>query len=192
MKKDILFITGNKHKFEVAQNFFKNHKANDYFNLIQHDVSPPEIQSDSIEEIALYSAQWSFDKIKKPVIKSDAGLYIEVLNGFPGPFMKYVNSWFSQDDFLALLKDKENRNVVFKDALAFVFNDIEKTFVSDTLGTIAENSTDTEGYPVDQLFIPKGKSVSLVSLSKKDRIEVWNTDRWDSMLNYLIKNYDKF
>src|SRR3989344_8620350 len=98
MKKDLYFITGNKNKFEFAEKFFKKSEANNYFNLIQLAVSTPEIQSDSVEQIALYSAQWAYDQLKKPVIKSDAGLYIEALRGFPGPFMKYINDWLSQGD----------------------------------------------------------------------------------------------
>ena len=191
MKKDLYFITGNKNKFEFAEKFFKKSEDNNYFNLIQLAVSTPEIQSDSVEQIALYSAQWAYDQLKKPVIKSDAGLYIEALRGFPGPFMKYINDWLSQGDLLRLMGGKTDRKVIFRDALTFVFEDIKESFVSDTEGTIAENEATEAGSAVDQLFVPVGHDKSLVQLSKDDRRDVWNVDRWDKLLSFLVKNYDR-
>ncbi|MBT3230558.1 hypothetical protein HN358_02130 [Candidatus Uhrbacteria bacterium] len=190
-KKDLYFITGNKHKFEVAENFFKNCDAGNYFNLIQHDISPPEIQSDSIGTIATSSARWAFEKIGKPLITADAGLQIEALNGFPGPFVKYMNSWFNQNDLLRMMDGKLNRTAVFMDALAFVFGDMEEVFSSDTIGKLSTSPAKEDGYTVDQLFIPDGMDKSLVQLSNEERRDVWNVERWTLLTDFLIKNYDK-
>ncbi|MBD5529662.1 MAG: hypothetical protein HDR02_14860 [Lachnospiraceae bacterium] len=40
---------------------------------------------------------------------SDAGLYIERLNGFPRPFLKQMNQWFGPEETLCLLQEKEIR-----------------------------------------------------------------------------------
>ncbi|MEM4061829.1 MAG: non-canonical purine NTP pyrophosphatase, partial [Desulfurococcaceae archaeon] len=49
-----------------------------------------EIQSDSIEEVVLKSAMIAYAVLSKPVLVEDAGLFIEALNGFPGPYSSYV------------------------------------------------------------------------------------------------------
>lgn len=83
----IFFITGNAYKFQIAQEAL----AGDGIELIQKELETPEIQSISIEEIASFSANWASNLLKESVIVSDAGYYIEAFNGFPGPFIKYIN-----------------------------------------------------------------------------------------------------
>ena len=118
-------------------------------------------------------------------------MQIEALNGFPGPFVKYMNSWFNQNDLLRMMDGKLNRTAVFMDALAFVFGDMEEVFSSDTIGKLSTSPAKEDGYTVDQLFIPDGMDKSLVQLSNEERRDVWNVERWTLLTDFLIKNYDK-
>ena len=45
-----------------------------------------EIQAKTCAEVAGFSAKYAADKLGCPVLKSDSGLYIEVLGGLPGPY----------------------------------------------------------------------------------------------------------
>ncbi len=49
-----------------------------------------EIQSADIHEISLHKARQAFEKLQQPVLTMDGGFYIKALNGFPGPFGKYM------------------------------------------------------------------------------------------------------
>lgn len=49
-----------------------------------------EIQADSVEEVARYSAKWASDKLKTNVVKNDTGIMIEALGGFPAAYTHYV------------------------------------------------------------------------------------------------------
>ena len=82
--KPIFSITGNAHKFQIAQGTL----VGAGIELIQKELETPEIQSTSIEEIASFSAKWASDLLKEPVIVSDAGYHIEALNGFPRAIYK--------------------------------------------------------------------------------------------------------
>jgi len=53
--KQIIFATGNKYKFEVAQKVLENSDI----ELIQQKVETPEIQSTDVEKIAKYSAKFA-------------------------------------------------------------------------------------------------------------------------------------
>lgn len=43
----------------------------------------------------------------------DAGFAINVLNRFPGTFVKYVNNWLSEEKILTLLGGKDDRSAYF-------------------------------------------------------------------------------
>ena len=53
-------------------------------------VKGDEIQSDSLKEIAQTSAINAFKRSRLPIFVEDAGLFIDALSGFPGPYAAYV------------------------------------------------------------------------------------------------------
>jgi len=117
MDNTLVYITGNHIKFNVASQVFMNTGI----VLLQKKLSTPEIQSKSVQEVAKYSATWASKLLNKPVIVTDAGFYIEALNGFPGPFIKFVNEWFSVEDYINLMQGKTNRTLIIEDCLAYCY-----------------------------------------------------------------------
>ncbi len=113
-QKTIIFITGNHYKFQVTKIALKNTKI----RLVQKKMDVTEIQDESVEKIAKFSASWAANILKKPVIVSDGGCYIKALNGFPGPFVKYINKWISPKDLLKIMSSKKNRRVVWVGCVA--------------------------------------------------------------------------
>lgn len=101
------FITTNAEKIKSAKHYLD--PLNIPFSTQSLDLT--EIQSSSIEEIAKFKAHQAFAILKKPVLVSDHGWAFHALNGFPGAYMKEVNKWFTPQDFLNLLKDKQDRSV---------------------------------------------------------------------------------
>ncbi len=114
-KKIIFFVTDNYYKFQAAKVALKNTGI----SLIQKKIEVPEIQDESVEKIAAFSANWAANILRKPVIVSDGGCYIEALNGFPGPFIKYINKWLSPEDLLKIMSGKKNRRVVWISCVAY-------------------------------------------------------------------------
>ena len=182
------FVTTNKLKFQVAQTFFARTGLESKFNLKQYAMETPEIQAETVEAVALNSARWVAKELQEPVVSADAGLFIQALGGFPGPYMKYVNKTLTAKDLLSLMKGKADRRVDFIDALGYVdlSRGIEKVFKSVTPGIIAKEEPDVEGQPIDQLFIPEGYELTLAEMSEEQRRRVWNTDRWQELSDYLI------
>ena len=113
--KEIIFVTGNQLKFESAQTVLRSYGI----EPIQKTIDLPEIQALTTEEIAGHSAKEASNIFKANVVTSDVGYFIKALNGFPGPFLKQINSWFSAQDFLNLMKDKDNREVEIVETLAY-------------------------------------------------------------------------
>lgn len=97
--KTITFVTGNPYKFEVAKKVIEKRGL----ILEKEKLETPEIQETDVVKIASYSAKWACEKLGKPAALTDVGWYIEALNGFPGPFIKYINQWLTSDDLLKLM-----------------------------------------------------------------------------------------
>jgi len=185
--KSIFFITGNNLKFQIAQKELSDVGA----ELIQKELNTPEIQSMSIEEIASFSAQWASDLLKEQVIVSDVGYYIEALNGFPGPFIKYINEWLSADDILRLMTGKENRKVIVKDCLAYCEPGKEPVlFCGSAKGTIADKKGGKGRTSINEIFIPEGYDKVESDIPWDEMKEFWakNLDHYQAVAEYLRKN----
>jgi XTP/dITP diphosphohydrolase len=181
----INFVTTNLLKFEIAEAYFK--KLDGEYELVRYAAETPEIQDVSVEEIARQSALWAAKETKIPCITADFGGAIIALGGFPGPFVKYINDWLSQEDYLALLQNKSDRGAYLEDAMAIAYpNGESAVFSKKTHGLIAA-SADPENtkWPLNSLFIPQGCDRPLGKLSNEEQIEFWGDGLWPQIIDYL-------
>ncbi len=153
MKKESLFtfITSNSEKIETARMYLD--PLGIQFEAQGLDLIEP--QSDSIEEVSKYKAQHAYEVLGKPVVVTDHGWFITALNGFPGAYMKYINEWFSPQDFLKLLAGHDDRTVTKREVICYTDGTETKCFTQDFQGVVLEE--------------PKGSGTSamqVVSLSK--------------------------
>lgn len=54
-------------------------------------IETPEIQADDVTEVSKFSAKWAAERLNKPVLKNDSGLFVNALNGFPGVYTHFVD-----------------------------------------------------------------------------------------------------
>ena len=127
----------------------------------------------------------------KPVAVTDAGYYFEALNGFPGPFIKYINQWLASEDLLRLMKGKQNRIVVVKGCLAYCEPGKEPvTFLSEISGTIANKAVKTQkedSTSINEIFIPEGYDKVDTEIPREEMIKFWakTKDYWKKLADYL-------
>lgn len=179
------FVTGNKLKFAIAEAFFI--QLDDGFELHQLAINVPEIQAETVEEVATFSALEAVKKAGEPCIVSDAGLVIEALHGFPGPFLKYVNTWLGVGGFLRLLSGVTDRRAYFEDTLAVAFPDGSvETFTRREYGVIAEYAEESaSGWAANDLFVPDGYDVPLGKMSEAEQVAFWGDGVWPEIVSYL-------
>jgi XTP/dITP diphosphohydrolase len=129
-----------------------------------------EIQANSLEEIAIYS----LDQISDiNCFVEDAGIFIDILNGFPGPYSAYVFRTLGCAGLLQQLRNHENRKARFLSVIAFRDATGEKQiFRGETLGAIASEEQGLGGFGFDPVFIPEGttKTYAEMSPSEKDAV----------------------
>lgn len=185
---EITFVTGNWAKILSARQVLEPLG----FKVNQVKMETIEIQNDNLEEVAAYSAKWASDKLKTSVIKNDSGLFIESLNGFPGPYTHYVDDTLGEDNILKLLDGIENRNAYFKEVIAYCeYGKEPVTFTGITKGTIAKKKSGTYGWCWDFIFIPEGETKTLGCFDDSVRFNYWDLSAYNKLAEYLKKKDKK-
>ncbi|MHA1721624.1 MAG: XTP/dITP diphosphatase [Candidatus Baldrarchaeia archaeon] len=168
--KKVFFATSNKNKYLEAKAILRS------FNIevewLKGDY--PEIQAESLEEIASFTAKWVAEKTKKAVFVEDAGLFIQVLNGFPGPYSSYVYKTLGNHGILKLLEGETNREAFFISVIAYCEPTSKPAiFIGKVNGTIAYEIRGNKGWGFDPIFIPtegEGKTYAEMGPKNKNKI----------------------
>ncbi len=180
--KIITYVTGNWAKIDSARQALEplGYKVD---NIKMNTL---EIQADTTEEVAIYSAKWASEQLKCDVLKNDTGLFVEALNGFPGVYTHYVSDTIGENGLLKLLEGVENRKAYFKEVLAYCEYGKEPiTFIGETPGTIATKKSGTYGWSWDFIFIPDGQDKTLGCYPDKERWKFWSLESYEKLAEYL-------
>ncbi len=160
---DIYFASSNNHKYQEAKKILNSFGIKlGFFKL-----NLEEIQSNSLNDIAVKKAKDAFSKIKKPIIIEDDGLFIESLNGFPGPYSSYVFKTIGNKGVLQLLKTK--RQAKFISIITYCDQKILKSFDAKLDGKISKFQKGL-GWGYDPIFIPKNYSKTFAELKNKNEL----------------------
>lgn len=184
----LLYLTGNRFKFTVAQQAVRGLGL----ALEQKRLAVPEIQSNSVQEIAQASAAWASQQIDQPFIVTDSGFYIDALNGFPGPFVKYINQWFSTDDLLRLMQNRAYRHLTVQDCLVYVRpGQPAITFTGTYQGKLATAAGRSTGTPIERLFVPQGYETPISEFSPEEQVSYWSEAKiWQEFRRFYQENRD--
>lgn len=180
--KKITYVTGNWAKLKSAKLILEPLG----FVVDNIKMETTEIQADTVEEIAMFSAKEASEKLKCTVLKNDSGLFVEALGGFPGPYTKYVDEKLGEDGLLKLLEGIENRKACFIEAFAYCeYGNEPIVFKSITKGTISKEKSGNYGWSWDFIFIPDGKNKTFANYPDDERFLLWNTDAYYELAEYL-------
>jgi XTP/dITP diphosphohydrolase len=160
---DLFFASSNIHKFHEAKKILDDFGINLRFFKCELE----EIQSNSLKEIAKNKAIQAFTNCKKPVIIEDDGLFIDSLNGFPGPYSSYVFKTIGNEGILKLLK--QNRKAKFVSIISYCDKKFFETFESKLNGKISKKIMG-DGWGYDPIFIPLELKKTFAQLENKNKI----------------------
>ena len=181
----ITYVTGNWAKIAQAKEFLVPYGIE--VDNVKMDTI--EIQADTVEEVAAYSAKWASEQLKTNVLKNDTGIMVEALKGFPAAYTHYAADTIGEDGLLKLMKGVENRKACFIQALAFCeYGKEPVVFKSITEGTIAKRKSGKYGWAWDFIFIPKGQTKTLGTFPDSKRFKLWNDTGYKQLVDYLKKN----
>ncbi|MFH1663521.1 MAG: non-canonical purine NTP pyrophosphatase [archaeon] len=162
----LIFVTGNKHKMQEIQKVLGKK-----IKLKQEELDIHEPKLGSVKKIAEFKAKKAFEKLHKPLIAEDTGIYFTSLKNFPGTEPKRV---FEKLGFKGLLEKLEGkkRNAFYETVICFVNGKGKtKTFTGKLFGKITEKvflkEKDVMAY--EKIFVPHGKKRVLAFFSRKSK-----------------------
>ncbi len=185
------FVTSNIHKFQEARRVLSEYKI----ATAKLRVGAVEIQDDKLENIAEASVLDAVKNCGLPIFVEDAGLFIDALKGFPGPYSKYVYNTVGVKGILKLMKNIENRSAHFQSVIAFSSPDEHPIcFCGKVDGKISLQERGTSGFGYDPIFEPTegdGRTFAEMTLNEKNgyshRAEALRTfAEWYSSVNKRI------
>lgn len=129
----IYFVTSNDRKVGEAKLGCEPYGI----EVIKKPVDIEEIQSHIPKDVSINKAKQAFAQLQKPLVVTDTFWSIPTLKGFPGPYMKDIANWFTEDDFIALLKDKTDRTVIFSENITYIDKNEIRSFSKEFKGSFA-------------------------------------------------------
>jgi len=166
--KTIYFVTSNKGKLKET----KTRLSEVSVNVVQKNLGYPEIQADTLQDVASFGMKHIQKRIDSPFILEDAGLFIDHLNGFPGVYSAYVFYSIGCSGILKLLDgvDTDNRKACFRSVFAYGEpNKKPRFFVGECHGRISTQELGNQGFGYDPVFIPDGDARAFAQMDTKEK-----------------------
>lgn len=115
------YVTTNPGKVREAEEYLADG------SVAQLDFDYAEIQAEELGPIAVRGAREAYrhtvergdDDAGEPVLVDDAGLFVDALDGFPGPYSSYVEETLGIERVWKLGQDLNDRRASFRCALAY-------------------------------------------------------------------------
>jgi XTP/dITP diphosphohydrolase len=168
----IAFVTSNPGKVEEAKKYFEPLGVEVY----QLRLSYPEIQADTLEEVAEYGAKWLAERIKGPFFLDDSGLFVDALRGFPGVYSAYVYKTLGFNGILRLLEGETNRKAHFKSVIAYWDGGLH-VFTGRVDGEITTEPRGSGGFGFDPIFKPDGFDKTFAEMTTEEKNEISHRGR---------------
>ena len=163
----LYFVTGNKNKLREIQEVFK-----DFKEIKQLDIDLPELQDIDPKEIIKAKLKEALKHKQKRLIVEDTSLYLEALNGLPGPLIKWFMKTIGNQGIYELTSKLGNNNAEAKTIIGYAENPETIRFFEGTIrGTIVCPESDSD-FGWDPIFRPIGHTKSFAEMTKQEKNEI--------------------
>jgi XTP/dITP diphosphohydrolase len=166
----VFFATNNVNKFNEAREVL----AESRIAVGMLRVKSLEIQSESLGEIAQASVMEASEKCRLPMVVEDAGLFVDALNGFPGPYAAYVYRTIGNKGLLRLMERVDKRKAEFKSVVAYFSSQLESPmcFEGTVTGEIVRRerkATNKMGFGFDPIFKPDNSDKTFAQMNVAEK-----------------------
>lgn len=147
------FVTSNDHKFVEAEKIAGEHGL----EIDRVDASYVEIQADTLREVVEASAESALGLAGGSCFVEDAGLFIDILDGFPGPYSSYVFKTIGNQGVLSLMEGVKDKRAEFRSAVGYCEPGSEpRVFEGRVRGSITKDERGGSGFGYDPIFMLEG------------------------------------
>lgn len=157
----IIFLTGNKNKFEEAKQIIPD--------LEQSDIDLTEIQSLDPKEIIAHKLNEAKKNIKGNLVVEDTSLYLDCLNGLPGPLIKWFLKTTGNEGLVKIAESFGNTKAVAKVIVGFAKEDGSEEFFEGSInGNIVKPRGETN-FGWDPIFEPEGYDKTFAEMTTEEK-----------------------
>lgn len=161
----IHFVTSNEGKVREARDYLES-----VVPVEQVEYAYTEIQHDDLEAITVSGAAEALNALDvEAVLVGDSGLFIDALDGFPGPYSAYVESTLGIERVWDLVRAESNRRGRFRTVLGYADDRGVETFAGEVAGTIVA-PRGSGGFGYDPIFEYNGETFAEVSTEEKNAV----------------------
>lgn len=173
----LYFITGNKSKFQEVKSILGD--------VEQLDLDLPEIQEINPHIIIREKLEVARARQEGAFIVEDTSLYLDGLNGLPGPLIKWFMKTVGNDGLFKMAESFGNFNAEAKTIIGYSDEKGENKFAEGVIkGTIVATRGQT-GFGWDPVFQPEGYSQTFAEMSQEEKSDI-------SMRKIAVENLKKF
>jgi len=167
--RTLTFVTTNKGKAAELREML----APIGWAVVQDARGYPEIQSDSLAEVAAAGARHLLDAgLKPPFALEDSGLFVAALRGFPGVYSRHALDTIGVPGLLRLMAgvELEMRGASFQAHLLYVdAAGALHGFDGACPGRIADRAAGTGGFGFDPVFVPRGHERTFAEMAADEK-----------------------
>jgi XTP/dITP diphosphohydrolase len=169
--ESVLFATSNRGKVEEARKILSPFGL----SVEQYDGKGVEIQAETTGEVAAYASRGAAFSAGRPVLLEDAGLFVESLGGFPGPYSSHAFKTIGLAGIIALLRKPSGRGRAarFVSSVGYCEPGGEPLlFEGSVRGVIAARPRGRKGFGFDPIFVPEGGAKTFGELTLEEKCAV--------------------
>ncbi|MCR4327400.1 MAG: RdgB/HAM1 family non-canonical purine NTP pyrophosphatase [Nanoarchaeota archaeon] len=175
-KEKIHFVTGNKSKYNEVKELLED--------VVRVDLNLSEIQSGDIYEVTREKARTAYEIVKRPVVVEDIGFYLECLNKFPGPLIKFFISSIGSGGIYDLVKNYKDKTAIVRCVVAYFDGKEFHFFTGDIRGkVVSPRGKDNFGF--DPIFQPDGKKKTFSEMGKEKNKISHRRIAWGKLKSFL-------
>lgn len=159
----LIFITGNKDKFEEARSVLPD--------VEQFDLDLKEIQSLDSTKVIEAKLDEAKDKINGNIFVEDNSLVLDAINGLPGPLIKWFWNSIGNDGLYKIAESFSDFNATSKVTVGLIEESGKKSFFEGEIkGKIVPPKGDN-GFGWDPIFQPEGSDKTFGEMTLEEKNE---------------------
>lgn len=164
MKRKIYFITSNKNKFLEVKSIIPE--------IEQMEISLTEIQEFDAHKIIRAKMNEAFKHKKSDFIIEDTSLYLDCMNGLPGPLIRWFLERLGNQGIADMVKKSGNNKSEARTIIGYATNPEKVLFFEGSIkGEIVNPSGETD-FGWDSIFKPFGYEKTFQQMTKGEKNEI--------------------
>mgnify|MGYP001441089953 CR=1 FL=1 len=160
----IYFITGNKDKFKEVQSILEN--------VEQFDIDLDEIQEIDAKEIIKSKLREALKHKQENFIVEDTSLYLDCLNGLPGPLIKWFLKTIGSKGLFEITKKLGNNIAQAKTIIGYADKNGKINFFEGILNGKIVSPIGENGFGWDNIFMPKIQEKTFAQMTTQEKNEI--------------------